>query len=139
VFEPVPVAPLAEGEEELRRTIGDLISGGSSSLYDGVRRGFETIRALDDGSRINAVIVVADGADDGSSATLDELAEELAGACDVEGAVIPVITVAYGPEADREALARIAGTCQGRALTASPDDEAEDDVVDVFRRIALLF
>jgi hypothetical protein len=69
-----------------------------------------------------------------SSTTLNGLAREAAVACGAEGLAIPIVTVAYGDEADQEALERIAGACQGRALTATPDD-----IVEVFERIGLLF
>jgi hypothetical protein len=83
--------------------------------------------------RINAVVVLADGGDDGSSITLDRLARETEAACNAEGLAIPVVTVAYSAEADRRALRRIAGGCQGKALTAPPYD-----VVEVFEGIGLL-
>ncbi|MGH3024144.1 MAG: substrate-binding domain-containing protein [Gaiellaceae bacterium] len=134
VFEPVPIAPLGEDEAMLRQTIRDLIPSGQSALYDAVRAGFSGVRRLEDQTRINAVVVLTDGGDDSSSNTLDDLAEELGDACDVEGVVIPVVTVAYGQEADEQALERIAAACQGRALEATPED-----VVELFRRIALLF
>jgi hypothetical protein len=77
---------------------------------------------------------LADGGDDGSSITLDRLARDAEAACNAEGLAIPIVTVAYGAEADRQALRRIAGACQGKALTATPDD-----VVEVFEGFGLLF
>ena len=134
VFQPVPLERFGENGEELRQAIRDLIPTGRSVLYDGVQSGFSEISALEDDSRINAVVVLAEGGDDGSSTTLENLRRELADACAVEGVAIPVVTVAYGNEADTEALNRIAGACKGRALTATPGD-----IVEVLRRTALLF
>jgi Ca-activated chloride channel family protein len=134
VFEPVPVVSLSAGENDLRETIRDLIPGEASSLYDAVHTGFATLRRLADDSRVNVVVLVSDGADDASSRTLDELARELEDACENGPLVIPVIAVAYGDEADTEALERIAAACPGRTLPATPED-----VVDVLRTVALLF
>lgn len=134
VFQPVPLASFGSDEQALRQAIQDLLPNGKSALYDGVREGFSVIRDLEDETRINAVVVLADGGDEGSSITLDRLAREAEAACDAEGLAIPIVTVAYGAEADRQALARIARACPGQALTATPDD-----VVDVFEGIGLLF
>ncbi len=134
VFRPVDIAPLRDNESELRETIGDLIPSGKAAVYDAVREGFAAVRALEDETRINAVIVLADGVDDASTTTLDELEAELSLGCAPEESAVPVITVAYGAGADRDALGQIAAACQGRALTAE-----RNDVEDVFRTIALLF
>lgn len=134
VFQPVPLAPFDEGEQELRQAIRDLIPSGKSALYDAVETGFGKILDLEDETRINAVVVVADGADDSSRASLQELTGKLSRACRAGGVVVPIFTVAYGGEADGEALARIAGACQGDAATAGPVDISE-----VVRDIALLF
>ncbi len=134
VFKPVPLATFGNDEQALRQAIQDLLPSGKSALYDGVREGFSVIRGLEDETRINAVVVLAEGGDDGSSITLDRLAREAEAACNAEGLAIPIVTVAYGAEADRQALRRIAGACQGQALTATPDD-----IVEVFEGIGLLF
>jgi Ca-activated chloride channel family protein len=134
VSTPVPLAPLGDHEADLRQAIREVVPSGRSALYDAVRAGFASVRALDDTTRINAVVVVADGADDSSASTLAGLARELSGACSGEEAALPVITVAYGADADRKALARIAGACQGRALSAAPGD-----VEETLRAVSLLF
>ncbi len=77
---------------------------------------------------------MADGGDDGSSTTLDRLTREAEAACNAEELAIPIITVAYGADADKQALDRIAAACPGQPLTATPDD-----IVEVFEGIGLLF
>jgi Ca-activated chloride channel family protein len=134
VFHTVDVAPLRDNEEELRETIRDLIPSGKSAVYDAVQEGFSSIRALEDDTRINAVVVLADGGDDASTSTLDELERELSRACGPEQTAVPIVTVAYGGGADRRALERITEACQGRALSAQPAD-----IDEVFRTLALLF
>jgi Ca-activated chloride channel family protein len=134
VHQSVPPAPFGTDEQVLRQGIEDLLPGGKSALYDGVLAGFSAIRALEDETRINAVVVLADGGDEGSSITLDKLVRDAEAACGAEGAAIPIVTVAYGADADEKALARIAGACQGQALSATPED-----IVEVFQGIGLLF
>ena len=134
VFQPVPPAPFDESEPELRQAIGDLVPGGSSALYDAVDAGFAQILDLQDESRVNVVVVLADGGDDASSIELQELTRRLRAACQAGGAVVPIFAVAYGGDADEEALTRIAGACQGDVETATPVD-----IGNVLGDIALLF
>jgi Ca-activated chloride channel family protein len=134
VFQPVPLASFGKNEEALRQAVDDLLPSGKSALYDAARKGVSAVDALEDATRINAVVILSDGGDEGSSLTLDELVRQAEAACSAEGRAIPIFTVAHGPEADRQALARIAAACQGRMLTANPDE-----VVDVFEDLRLLF
>ena len=134
VFQTIGVAPLGENETMLRETIRDLIPSGRSALYDAVREAFSSIRALEDDTRINAVVILADGDDDASLSTLAEVEREISRACGPEQTAVPIVTVAYGGGAVRRALERIAEACQGRALSAEPAN-----IDEVFRTLALLF
>lgn len=121
--EVAPVAALAKGDRRrlLARTLGSIraIPGGNTPLYAATAA---AVRAQQRGwqpDKINAVIVLSDGANTverpgGLSGLLDELRASKA-----SRRPVPVITVAFGPEADAASLARISRASGGVAYRAS--------------------
>ena len=70
----VPIAPVRQNIGRLRSTIDSLIADGGTAFYDAAIRGFDDVRALNDRDRINAVVLLTDGEDTDSSASVDEAA-----------------------------------------------------------------
>jgi hypothetical protein len=109
-----PPAPAAETSAALQKRLNLLFASGNSALYDAVCSIMAPL-ASDGEGRGTTVIVLADGPDT-ASATVTSEAELLA--C-IPGRV-ELHTIAYGPEADAELLARLAEQGNGVALRAEP-------------------
>jgi Mg-chelatase subunit ChlD len=121
--EVAPVAPLAQGDRRRRlaRTLGGIqaIPGGNTPLYAATAAAVRAQQRSWQPDKINAVIVLSDGANTieragGLSGLLDELR-----AAKASRRPVPVITVAFGPEADAASLARISRASGGVAYRAS--------------------
>jgi Ca-activated chloride channel homolog len=91
-----------------------------------------TSRSLRDPDRINAVVVLSDGA--GTTAGRQELLRQIAAEPVTEGTSVRIFTVAYGGRADTQALKQIADASGGAFFPGS-----SKDIKDVYRRISSYF
>ena len=117
----VPVrARFRTGEPELRETAQNLVAGGTTAVYDATASAFRDVRELGDTTRINAVVVLTDGADNESTLSADELVELVSDRDDAAPSV-RIFTIAYTPDAEEPAasLKRIAAASGGQAYTGT--------------------
>jgi Ca-activated chloride channel family protein len=87
--------------------------GGRTGLYESTLAAVGYVRRHWMPGRINSVVLLTDGQDDntGHGLTLAALVDRLRAADDRRP--VPVMTIAYGPDADANALRRIAGATRG--------------------------
>jgi hypothetical protein len=107
-----PAGPVADVGEPLRQRLDTLFAGGESALYDAVCRVLETVSTEEEG-RQSLFILLSDGPDTGSTDFTTE--EEMLGCISEE---VALYTIAYGPDAEGELLARMAEVAGGVALQA---------------------
>jgi Ca-activated chloride channel family protein len=117
-LEMVPIAPLSENRADIERVVPGLIADGGTGLYDTTRAAVSEIRETFDQTKINAVLLLSDGMcddyDDGCE--LDPLLRFLSSS---ERDVVRVFPVAYGSDADVEALGAIAEATSARLYLAT--------------------
>jgi tight adherence protein B len=94
----------------IETALADISLKRGTSVYDGVATGMESLG--DDGSR--SILVLSDGADTGSTMTLEILSRDAADA----GVVVDVVSLAEAARADE--LAGLAEATQGRVIPADP-------------------
>ena len=118
-------------EKESADAIDSLFAQGPTALYDAVGQGYQHLlqRPAD---HIRALIVLTDGEDNRSSATLEQLLAKIKP--DAETHTIRIFTIAYGSDARRDVLQQIADTTQGKAYDGTPAT-----IVEVFRDISTFF
>jgi len=114
----VPIGTLSKVRAEIERLVPRLIADGGTGLYDTTRAAVQEIRDTFDTTRINAVMLLSDGMcddyDDGCE--LEPLLRFLSSS---ERDVVRVFPVAYGADADTEALRAIAEASQAKLYTAA--------------------
>jgi Ca-activated chloride channel family protein len=89
------------------------VPDGGTGLYDTVLDAVRMMRSSYDPSRVNTVLVLSDGMnDDMGSISLDQLLSTLATEQDPTRPV-PVISIAFGPDSDIDALSRISSATGG--------------------------
>jgi Ca-activated chloride channel family protein len=121
----VGVAPFRANRARLRQTVADLVAEGNTSLYDATDAGWSAVDALRDDSRINAVVVLSDGADTASHESLKQLVSKLRRRSDAEaGRQIRIFTIAYGADANEDVLKQIAEASGGKEYKGDPHDVA---------------
>lgn len=117
-----------DDRDATREAINGLAEGGGTALYDGVVLAQEQL-AASDASR-SAMVVLTDGADDGSGTSLEAASDALAG---TEGEFFAV-SLQTG-ETDEAALAALAEAAGGNVVPAGDPDALAAAYVDLSERI----
>ncbi|MCW3041009.1 MAG: von Willebrand factor type [Solirubrobacterales bacterium] len=120
VFRGAPVQAFGTGRARLRRTVADLLPGGETAWIDATGDALQEVQNLRDDTRINAVVLLTDGDDTSSSTSAQALRRRLDAQARSEGSVVRVYTIAYGREANRDALEAVAKAAGGKAFTGDP-------------------
>ncbi len=114
----VPIGPAASQRGRLKQAVASLVPEGGTLLYTTVLDAWDYVRKTGDPGHINAVVVLTDGQDNGSPANAyDQLTADLSG--QARDSAVRVFTVAYGGDADRNALSHIAQASSGEAYDAT--------------------
>jgi Ca-activated chloride channel family protein len=111
--------------------VDSLFAGGGTALYDAVGQAYSHLEQRP-ADHIRALIVLTDGEDNQSKATLNDLLKTIH--ADAETRTIRVFTIAYGHDAQRGVLQQIADATQGKAYDGTPSN-----IVEVFRDISTFF
>ncbi len=114
-----PVA-MRTGRAGLVARVEGLAADGGTAVYDATDQAVSRIAADARDTRISAVVVLTDGADNESALSADELRERLEAASGPEGPGVRVFTIAYGSDAEEAVLERIAIAGGGKAYTGDP-------------------
>ncbi|MDX1522390.1 MAG: VWA domain-containing protein, partial [Anaerolineae bacterium] len=122
VTEVVPVASAEGNRGQMLEQINLLEVGGDTSLYDAVAESIEILAASGgEDDRIQSVVVLSDGQDTSSIISLQD-AIEVINASRGERNPVVVIPVAYGGDADINALNGIARASATRVQSGNPED-----------------
>lgn len=121
--------PLAGDMERINNSIADLRHAAHSGtpLFDAVAGAYDFMLMHHENGRINAIIVLSDGSDTDSVMSLDSLLVKV-GTTAKEGAgkaPVRIFTIAYGEEADKDALQRISKASGGQMFDASDPDKID--------------
>ena len=123
--------PVGTGRAQLAALAGKLIANGGTALYDGI---LEAQKDFSDEheQHISALIVLSDGQDTKSTASLKQVLAAAAGG--VEQGGVRIFTIAYGSGAKNDVLKRIAVVSRGKQFSGDASS-----IRSVFRDIATFF
>ncbi len=120
---PLKVEQFEGGQSNIREQVAGLQAGGDTSLYDAISQSITLLRnsreAKDD--RIQSIVVLSDGQDTSSLTALQSVVELIKTSRNDRNPVI-VIPVAYGGDADINALNGIARASATRVQSGDPDN-----------------
>ncbi len=128
-------ALLAQDRARADGTLGGLIAGGGTALYDSILLAYQRTLARqsrEDAGRIAALVVLTDGQDTDSKTKLPALLNAIR--FDGERRTVRVFTIAYGQDADTTVLQSIADATQAKSYKGKPEN-----IRSVFRDIATFF
>lgn len=111
------------GQVKVRDQISNLEAGGDTSLYDAILQSIELLQLSqgDNDDRIQSIVVLSDGQDTSSLTTLQAVVEQISASRQDRNPVI-VVPVAYGGDADINALNSIARASATRVQSGNPED-----------------
>jgi hypothetical protein len=134
----VPVGPLGpdaggdSGAQRLAAAVASItaVPEGGTGLYDTVLDAVRTMRAAWDPAKVNAVLILSDGMnDDQGSISLDDLLKTLS-AEQTPGRPVPVISIAFGPDSDVQALSEISKATGGAAYQSRDPNQIGEIFLD---------
>ncbi len=126
VQELVPLGPLATNRSRLEDAIDTLRAGGNTALYDAILFAADSLHAKKQTDRINVVLVMSDGIENASRRVRSGkdprgLIQALQEAEKRSGLPVLVFTVAYGDDADLDALRQISEAARSQAYKGDPE------------------
>jgi Ca-activated chloride channel family protein len=129
------LSPLGPKRADLQRRISGIIEQGDTRLYDATLEAYSRLEESGDPNHIRAIVVLTDGVDTLSEATLQSVIDQL----DVRsqeggGSSIKVFTIAFGNDADVDILTLIAEITGGKQYQGDPAT-----IREIYRDIATFF
>jgi Ca-activated chloride channel family protein len=122
-----------QGREQLLQQIDSLFPGGGTALYDSIDAAYQHLAVVSDpDAKIESVVVLTDGEDTQSRMKLKDLMERIT--YNGETRAIHVFTIAYGKEARKDVLQKIADATEAKFYEGTPQN-----IVEVFRDISTFF
>ena len=111
------------GQNQIRTQINALEANGDTSLYDAIQQSIDLLKQSrqDKDDRIQAIVVLSDGQDTSSQTSLQSVVE-LIGINKEEHNPVIVIPVAYGGDADINALNAIARASATKVQSGDPEN-----------------
>lgn len=107
------LVPATQDRQQVRDQVALLVDDGNTALYDAVLLAVEQLP----GDGVERLIVLTDGQDDGSQATIEQAVAA------VSGAGVGLTAVAFGEGAGQDALRQLAEAGQGQVVDAAAADE----------------
>ena len=133
---PSPVAAIGSDRSALENQIAALGTIQGTPLYDVAQAAYDEIEQGYDPTRINAVVLLSDGDDKDSAQTLHDLTEYLEGKSESStGSSVRIFTIAYGKDADVNAMREIAKATNGAYYDATDPST----IVDVLNAVVSNF
>nr|BBH92744.1 VWA domain-containing protein [Thermogemmatispora argillosa] len=128
-----PLSLLGSKRQQVFQQIATIAADGSTRLFDTIA---EQVQALDSfvTNDIKAMVVLTDGQDNVSKLSLDELLQRMTPRGEDAGRGIKVFTIAYGNDADGEALKSIAAATGAQEYAGTPQN-----IRTVYDQISLFF
>ncbi len=117
----VPLASFEGNQAQVRNGINSLDAQGDTALYDAIQQSIEILQNFGTGKeeRIQAIVILSDGQDTASNGSLQQVVEQINLSRQERNPVI-VIPVAYGADADINALNAIARASATKVQSGDP-------------------
>jgi len=116
----VPSGPLESNRERVLAAVDQLAARGNTALYDAVIAAIEHLQANSSPDRIQAILLLSDGQDTASQATLNQAVRAIEEARNSRTPIL-VIPVAYGRDADVGALNTIGRASDTKVQSGDPE------------------
>ncbi|MBX5458153.1 MAG: VWA domain-containing protein [Thermogemmatispora sp.] len=128
-----PLSLVGPKRQQVLQQIGNITASGSTRLFDTIAEQVQVLNSLVTAD-IKAVVVLTDGQDNSSQLSLNDLLSRIAPRGEDAGRGIKVFTIAYGDDADVNALKSIASTTGAQEYAGTPQN-----IRAVYNQISLFF
>ena len=90
-------------------------------MYDAALKAYQDLQVEGDPGHIRAIVVLTDGQDTSSDATLENVIDQIRRSENEGGNAIKVFTIAFGSDADKTVLQEMADPGGGKQYDSSPE------------------
>jgi Ca-activated chloride channel family protein len=116
---PVPMDSFERNGSDVRRVIEGLIADGDTALFDATIRAIELVSQDEESDRIRAIVLLSDGQDTASQQSLNDMVNTINAGRGGRNPIL-IIPVAYGSDADINALNAIARASSTKVQSGDP-------------------
>jgi len=129
-----PLSELGGKRQQVMDSVSGIFEGGNTRLYDAVLQEYQNLQKNGDPKHIRAMVVLSDGDDTASATTLDQLLSQIQSDVGEGGNSIKLFTIAFGSDADKDILGKIANPTGGKEYDSSPENiqKIYDDIATFF-------
>ncbi len=129
-----PLSTLGEKRQQVLDSVSGIFEGGSTKLYDATLQAYNDIQKNGDPKHIRAVVVLTDGQDTASTASIDDVLTKINADQGEGGNSIKLFTIAFGSDADKAILKKLADPTGGKQYDSSPENiqKIYDDIATFF-------
>jgi Ca-activated chloride channel family protein len=129
-----PLTPIGGKRQQVLDSVSGIFEQGNTSLYDATLRAYQDLQAEGDPKHIRAIVVLSDGQDTSSTATTQDVINQINATESEGGNAIKVFTIAFGSDADKVVLKAIANPSGGKQYDSSPENiqKVYDDIATFF-------
>ena len=115
------VSALGPKRQNLLNQINGILADGNTRLIDTIVEQFEALTAMQS-KHIKAIVVLTDGMDNISQRNVNQLVKEVTPTGENAGEGVKIFTIAYGDDADVNALTSIANASGGQEYAGTPQN-----------------
>lgn len=116
-----PLTPIGEKRQQVVDSVSGIFEMNNTSLYDAVLYAYDGLAAEGDPDHIRAIVVLSDGEDTNSTATLQDVIQKVQASEEEGGNAVKIFTIAFGGDADADILKQIAEPGGGKQYDSSPE------------------
>lgn len=129
-----PLTPIGEKRQQTIDSVSGIFEQNNTSLYDATLKAYQDLLVEGNPDHIRAIVVLSDGDDTASLASLDEVIQQIQASEEEGGNAIKVFTIAFGDDADSDILKQIAEPSGGKQYNSSPEN-----IQKIYDEIATFF
>jgi len=129
-----PLTPVGSKRQQVLDSVSGIFEQGNTSLYDAILHAYQDLQAEGDPKHIRAIVVLSDGQDTASAASLQQVIDQIQATENEGGNAIKVFTIAFGDDADKVVLEAIANPSGGKQYDSSPEN-----IKKIYDEIATFF
>lgn len=129
-----PLSELGSKRQKVLDSVSGIFEGGDTKLYDATLQAYQNLQQNGDPKHIRAIVVLTDGQDTASSASIDEVLSQINAAQGEGGNSIKLFTIAFGSDADKATLQKLSDPTGGKEYDSSPENiqKIYDDIATFF-------
>ena len=116
-----PLSPIGEKRQQVMDSVSGIFEMNNTSLYDAVLYAYDGLAAEGDPDHIRAIVILSDGEDTSSTATLQDVIQKVRASEGEGGNAIKIFTIAFGEDANADVLKQIAEPGGGKQYNSSPE------------------